>query len=103
MIGDDVAFSHSLNRMHGTKADGAKADLWFRQTFGFQRIKGEWKMAHEHESVPFTWMAASKPQSTLSRSWAASLEQMNKGETGQSNGEKTTSAKKKFKTADEIL
>ena len=51
--GDDVAFSHSLNRMHGTKTDGAKADLWFRQTFGFQRIKGEWKMAHEHESVPF--------------------------------------------------
>ena len=48
-----VAFSHSLNRMHGTKTDGAKADLWFRQTFGFQRIKGEWKMAHEHESVPF--------------------------------------------------
>jgi hypothetical protein len=36
----------------------------------------------------------------LSRSWAASLEQMNKGETGQSNGEKTTSAKKKFKTVD---
>jgi PhnB protein len=53
MIGDDVAFSHSLNRMHGTKTDGAKADLWFRQTFAFQRIKGEWKMAHEHESVPF--------------------------------------------------
>jgi hypothetical protein len=49
---------------------------------------------------PFTWMAASKPQSTLSRSWAASLEQMNKGETGQSKGEKTTSAKKKFKTVD---
>jgi predicted NAD-dependent protein-ADP-ribosyltransferase YbiA (DUF1768 family) len=28
---------------------------------------------------------------------------MNKGETGQSNGEKTTSAKKKFKTADEYF
>jgi ketosteroid isomerase-like protein len=53
IIGDDVAFSHSLNRMHGTKTDGVKADLWFRQTFGFQRIKGEWKIAHEHESVPF--------------------------------------------------
>ena len=53
MIGDDVAFSHSLHRMQGTKTDGAKANLWFRQTFGFQRIKGEWKIAHEHESVPF--------------------------------------------------
>jgi PhnB protein len=39
--------------MHGTKTDGAKGDLWFRHTFGFQRIKGEWKIAHEHESVPF--------------------------------------------------
>ena len=53
LVGDDVAFSHSLNRMHGTKTDGEKADLWFRDTFGFQRIKGEWKIAHEHESVPF--------------------------------------------------
>ena len=53
LVGDDVAFSHSLNRMHGTKTDGAKADLSFRHTFGFQRIKGEWKIAHEHESVPF--------------------------------------------------
>jgi ketosteroid isomerase-like protein len=39
--------------MQGTKTDGAKADLWFRQTFGFQRITGEWKIAREHESVPF--------------------------------------------------
>lgn len=53
LVGDDVAFSHSLNRMHGTKTDGVKGDLWFRHTFGFQRIKGAWKIAHEHESVPF--------------------------------------------------
>jgi len=52
-VGDGVAFSYSFNRMHGTKTDGAKADLWFRQTFGFQRINGDWKIAHEHESVPF--------------------------------------------------
>jgi PhnB protein len=47
-IGNDIAFSHSLNRMHGTKTD-----LWFRQTFGFRKIDKEWKIAHEHESVPF--------------------------------------------------
>jgi hypothetical protein len=40
-------------------------------------------------------MAASKPQSTLSRNWAASLEQMNKGETGQSNGEKNNEREEK--------
>jgi PhnB protein len=53
MIGESVAFSHSLNRMQGTKTDGGKADIWFRQTFGFHRIDGEWKIVHEHESVPF--------------------------------------------------
>ena len=52
-VGNDVAFSHSLNRMYGTKTDGTKGDLWFRHTFGFQKIDDEWKIAHEHESVPF--------------------------------------------------
>ena len=51
--GDDAAFCHSLNRMSGTKTDGAKPDLWFRLTLGFRKIGGEWKIAHEHESVPF--------------------------------------------------
>jgi PhnB protein len=51
--GRDVAFSHSLNRMHGTKIDGVKSDLWFRQTLGFTKTNGEWKIAHQHESVPF--------------------------------------------------
>ena len=52
-VAHDVAFSHSLNRMHGTKTNGVKSDLWFRHTFGFQMIDGAWKIAHEHESVPF--------------------------------------------------
>jgi ketosteroid isomerase-like protein len=52
-VGNNVAFSHSLNRMHGTKTDGTKGDLWFRYTSGFQKINGEWRIAHEHESVPF--------------------------------------------------
>ena len=51
--GDDVAFSHSLNRMSGTKTDGYQADLWFRQTLGLRKIGGAWKIVHEHESVPF--------------------------------------------------
>jgi ketosteroid isomerase-like protein len=51
-VGDDVALSHSLNRMHGT-TNGEKSDLWFRHTFGFRKIGGEWKITHEHESVPF--------------------------------------------------
>lgn len=52
-VGKNVAFSHSLNRLHGTKTDGVKSALWFRHTLCFQKIGGEWKIAHEHESVPF--------------------------------------------------
>jgi len=52
-VGDGIAFSHSLNHMTGTKTDGQKADLWFRQTLCFHKINGAWAVVHEHESVPF--------------------------------------------------
>ena len=50
---DDVAFSHSLNRMNGTKTDGAKVDMWLRETLCFRKVGGQWKITHQHESVPF--------------------------------------------------
>jgi uncharacterized protein (TIGR02246 family) len=51
--GNDVAFCHSLNRMMATTTKGEKVDLWFRETLGFRKIAGQWKIAHEHSSVPF--------------------------------------------------
>jgi PhnB protein len=39
--------------MRGTKTDGEKVDLWFRQTLGLARHADIWKIVHEHESVPF--------------------------------------------------
>ncbi len=51
--GNDVAFCYSLNRMTGTKTDGEKVDMWFRETLCFRKIGGEWKITHQHESVPF--------------------------------------------------
>lgn len=52
-VSDDVAFGHSLNRMSGTKIDGEKVDVWVRWTVGLRKIGSEWKITHEHESVPF--------------------------------------------------
>jgi predicted dithiol-disulfide oxidoreductase (DUF899 family)/ketosteroid isomerase-like protein len=52
-VGDGVAFAHSLNHMTGAKTTGENVDLWFRDTMCFRRISGEWKITHEHESVPF--------------------------------------------------
>jgi PhnB protein len=53
MAGDDVAFSHGLNRLAGNKRDEGRQELWFRSTLGFRKIEGGWKIVHEHESVPF--------------------------------------------------
>ncbi len=51
--GDDVAFSHSLNRVSATKTDGAKLEMWWRATVCYRRIEGKWMVTHEHQSVPF--------------------------------------------------
>ncbi|WP_181699740.1 nuclear transport factor 2 family protein [Nocardia sp. GTS18] len=51
-VGDDMAFSRSLNRMMGTMADGQKTDFWFRWTACFQKIGGRWLIVHDHTSVP---------------------------------------------------
>jgi PhnB protein len=50
---EGVAFSHSLNRMLATTTDGEQTELWFRQTLCFRKVGGEWRIAHEHDSVPF--------------------------------------------------
>jgi uncharacterized protein (TIGR02246 family) len=49
----DVGFSHSLNRIRGTKKSGEMADLWARVTVGFRKVDGKWLACHEHVSVPF--------------------------------------------------
>ncbi|RYG32396.1 DUF4440 domain-containing protein [bacterium] len=49
----EIAFAHGLVHLAGTKSNGAKTDLWFRETFGFRRLGGEWKIVHQHQSVPF--------------------------------------------------
>jgi ketosteroid isomerase-like protein len=51
-VGDDVAFCHSLNRLTGSRIDGGKTDIWFRETLCFRKIDSQWLIAHIHESVP---------------------------------------------------
>jgi ketosteroid isomerase-like protein/uncharacterized protein YndB with AHSA1/START domain len=50
--GENVAFSHSLNHMSGTRTDGERTDLWFRETVCLRKAGGAWKITHEHNSVP---------------------------------------------------
>ncbi len=50
--GDDVAFSHSLNRINGTMKNGRKTDLWLRWTACYRKIDGKWLIVHLQASVP---------------------------------------------------
>ena len=49
---EDLAFSHSLNRMSGTLNNGQEVDLWVRWTACFRKISGSWLIVHEQVSVP---------------------------------------------------
>lgn len=50
--GNDVAFSHSLNRMSGTMTSGSKTDLWLRCSACYRKTDGKWRIAHLQVSVP---------------------------------------------------
>jgi uncharacterized protein (TIGR02246 family) len=52
-VGDDVAFTHSLNHITGARTSGEDTDVWVRATVCFRRVDGRWLAAHEHVSVPF--------------------------------------------------
>jgi uncharacterized protein (TIGR02246 family) len=51
--GVDVAFSHGLSHVSGTKTDGGKLDMWWRTTVCYRKFDGKWMVTHEHHSVPF--------------------------------------------------
>lgn len=50
--GEDVAFSHSLNRNSGTMKNGQKTDRWLRWTACYGKTGGKWRIAHLQVSVP---------------------------------------------------
>ena len=52
-VAGDVAFSRGLGHFKAKTKDGNVIDNWLRFTHGFRKVDGEWKVAHEHVSVPF--------------------------------------------------
>ena len=51
--GDDVAFGHGFGRLSGTLKNGTvTAGMWVRATFCFQKVDGNWLIAHDQVSVP---------------------------------------------------
>ena len=54
--GEDVAFAAAIMRCgpDSSKNPADKDGFFFRLTMGLQKVEGEWRIAHEHHSVPAT-------------------------------------------------
>jgi ketosteroid isomerase-like protein len=53
VVGDGVAYGHSLNRLSGTLKNGTATNgVWVRWTGCFQKINGTWLIAHDQVSTP---------------------------------------------------
>jgi ketosteroid isomerase-like protein len=50
---DDIAYCHFMKQLSAATAEGESFSFWYRVTLGLRRIDGDWKIVHEHESVPF--------------------------------------------------
>jgi uncharacterized protein (TIGR02246 family) len=51
--GDEVAFASFLYHVTGTLVTGDGVSMWVRATLGLRRVGGEWRILHDHESVPW--------------------------------------------------
>lgn len=55
-VSGDLAVVHGLHHFIPTPADHPCGQNWMRVTVAFRRIGGQWKVVHEHVSVPFNPM-----------------------------------------------
>jgi uncharacterized protein (TIGR02246 family) len=49
----DVAFCSFLYHVTGTLGSGDDVSMWVRATLGLRRLDGDWRIVHDHESVPW--------------------------------------------------
>lgn len=52
LSGDEFAYCHSLNHLTGTRTEGERTDVWYRETLCFRKVGDQWLITHIHESVP---------------------------------------------------
>lgn len=51
-VSGDLAFAHLLHRLTNKETGGPATCNWVRVTVCYERQNGEWKVVHEHVSVP---------------------------------------------------
>lgn len=49
---NDIAFCHSIDHISGKRSDGTHTDVWIRETLGLRKVGSEWRIVHQHQSVP---------------------------------------------------
>lgn len=52
--GQDVAFATAIGRCVNTTPNGERENLEFRLTMGLRKFDGQWRIMHEHHSLPAT-------------------------------------------------
>ena len=53
-VSGDYAFAHGFLRLAGTKKGSeGKVNFWMRETVCLRKQQGDWRIVHEHTSVPF--------------------------------------------------
>ncbi len=52
-VAGDTAFMHCVHHFVTTPADHPCGQTWLRVTVGYRKISGQWKVIHEHVSLPY--------------------------------------------------
>jgi uncharacterized protein (TIGR02246 family) len=52
-VSGDAAFAHGLHRIRPIGEELSAGGTWIRVTICYRRIRGQWKVVHEHVSLPF--------------------------------------------------
>ena len=50
---DHLGFCSFVYHVSGTLQSGDEVDMWVRATVCCERVDGQWRIVHDHESVPF--------------------------------------------------
>lgn len=61
-VDGDVAFVHGMHHFVPEPADHPCGQSWMRVTACYRRIGGQWRVAHEHVSMPFDPMTGQVSQ-----------------------------------------
>jgi ketosteroid isomerase-like protein len=61
-VSGNIAFCHGYMRMNGRKKGAEqRVSFWMRETLCLERVGGDWRIVHEHTSVPFYMDGSLRP------------------------------------------